>query len=198
MEDISDKNKNSVKTNKQKMIDEEDYDSSDKELVELRKQAKIQLRKYNFSTEDEQELRSQVLKELFGKASEGIKIEPPFFCDYGSNIYVGKNFYMNFDCVILDCADVVIGDNVMCGPKVQIYTPGHPLEAEERIKGIEFAKKIRIGNNVWLGGGCIICPGVTIGDNTTIGAGSVVTKDIPSDVVAVGVPCKVIRNLKKI
>ena len=104
---------------------------------------------------------------------------------------------MNFDCVILDCAQVEIGDNVLCGPKVQILTPGHPVNAEERIKGPEFAKKIKIGNNVWIGGGVIICPGVTIGDNTTIGAGSVVTKDIPNNVVAAGVPCKIIKNILK-
>jgi maltose O-acetyltransferase len=167
-----------------------------------------------------------------GAGGEGAYIEPPFYCDYGTHIKVGKGFYMNFDCVILDCAMVEIGDNVLCAPKVQLYAATHPLDAAERIKvhlscglwcvcgacrvhvlhahsvewgnsrfvrmhtkGPELAKPIKIGNNVWLGGGAIVCPGVTIGDNTTIGAGSVVTKDIPANVLAAGNPCRVIKQL---
>jgi maltose O-acetyltransferase len=186
----------SQKSDLQNMIDEENYNSSVPELVQMRKDARILMKKYNDSGLDSEEERLVILTKLFGKHEGGIKIEPPFFCDYGFNIKVGKNFYMNFDCVILDCASVEIGDNVLCGPKVQLYTPSHPLEAEPRSNGVEFAKKIKIGNNVWIGGGAIVCPGVTIGDNTVIGAGSVVTKNIPSDVVAVGNPCKVIKNLK--
>lgn len=185
------------KSNLQKMIAEENYDASDPQLVKMRRDARIILKQYNNSDEDH---RRKLLAQLLGDENlvhSGIKIEPPFFCDYGTNIKVGKNFYMNFDCVILDCALVEIGDNVLCGPKVQIYTPGHPLDAVERSRGVEFAKGITIGSNVWIGGGAIICPGVKIGDNTVIGAGSVVTKDIPSDVVAVGNPCKVIKYLKK-
>jgi maltose O-acetyltransferase len=187
------------KSNLQKMIAEENYDSSDPQLVKMRRDARIILKQYNNSDEDEDH-RRKLLAQLLGDENlvhSGIKIEPPFFCDYGTNIKVGKNFYMNFDCVILDCAQVEIGDNVLCGPKVQIYTPGHPLDSVERSRGVEFAKGITIGSNVWIGGGAIICPGVKIGDNTVIGAGSVVTKDIPSDVVAVGNPCKVIKYLKK-
>lgn len=183
------------KSNFQKMIDEEIYDASDPILVKLRKEARILFRKYNSLSEEEDETRKVLLTELFGKIGEGFKIEPPFYCDYGKNISIGKNFYMNFDGTILDVANVIIGDNVFCGPKVQIYTATHPIEAEIRIKGPEYAKKIKIGNNVWLGGGVIILPGVNIGDNTTIGAGSVVTKSIPANVVAAGNPCKVIKTL---
>jgi maltose O-acetyltransferase len=191
------KNQNS-NTEKEKMIAGELYNAEDPELKEGRKTCRVLLRKYNASTDDEEETRLEILTKLLGKTTNNkIKLEPPFYCDYGYNIFAGENFYMNFDCVILDCARVDIGDNVLCGPKVQIYTATHPLEAEERIKGAEFAKPIKIGNNVWIGGGAIICPGVTIGDNTTIGAGSVVTKDIPSDVLAAGVPCKVIKKLKE-
>ena len=183
------------KSNYDKMCDEENYDASDPQLVDKRMQAKILTQKYNTCDAEKEEEKRQILKYLFGRVEDGIKIEAPFFCDYGFNIKVGKNFYMNFDCVILDCAEVEIGDNVLCGPKVQIYTPCHPIDPAERLSGVEFAKKIKIGNNVWIGGGAIICPGVTIGDNTTIGAGSVVTKNIPANVVAVGNPCKVIKKL---
>ena len=186
----------SQKSELQKMIDGENYNSFIPELVKMRKDARILMKKYNDSGLDSEEERLEILTKLFGKHEGDIKIEPPFLCDFGFNIKVGKNFYMNFDCVILDTASVEIGDNVLCGPKVQLFTASHPLEVELRTIGIEFAKKIKIGNNVWIGGGAIVCPGVTIGDNTVIGAGSVVTRNIPSDVVAVGNPCKVIKNLK--
>lgn len=184
-------------TELEKMLAGELYWATDPELVALRKPARRLTREYNRSSEEETQRRQAILKELFGATGERIEIEPPFYCDYGSNIYVGNNFYMNFDCLILDCAKVEIGDNVLFGPKVQIYTATHPVDAEERIKGPEFAKPVKIGNNVWIGGGAIICPGVTIGDNTTIAAGSVVTKDIPSNVVAGGNPCRVLRELNK-
>lgn len=183
------------RTEREKMVTGELYIASDPELVELRRRARALLRAYNQSTEEEQDLRLGLLHRLLGTAGDGVVIEPPFYCDYGLNIHVGANFYMNFDCVILDCAPVFIGDNVMCGPKVQIYTATHPLQAAERIAGPELAKPIRIGSNVWLGGGAIICPGVTIGDNTTIAAGSVVTKDVPANVLAGGNPCRVLRQL---
>eukprot|EP01102_Stenamoeba_stenopodia_P008358 TRINITY_DN2400_c0_g4_i1.p1 TRINITY_DN2400_c0_g4~~TRINITY_DN2400_c0_g4_i1.p1 ORF type:complete len:239 (-),score=54.35 TRINITY_DN2400_c0_g4_i1:110-784(-) len=193
-----------ARSERELMLAEEPYDSTDPELVELRRVARQITRRYNQTTEDEIELRTQILKEWFGSTGENIYIEPTFRCDYGSNIYVGNNFYMNFDCVILDVARVYIGENVMCGPKVQIYTATHPLEAKDRLfqdpNGViqparEMGKSIKIGSNVWLGGGCIICPGVTIGDNTTIAAGAVVTKDIPANSVAAGVPARVIREL---
>lgn len=184
-----------ARTELEKMVAGELYFAMDPELVELRKQARRLQRLYNTTTEEEGEERVAILKQLCGSTGELIWLEPPFYCDYGFNIHAGNNFYMNFDCVILDVCPVHIGENVMCGPKVQILTATHPLNAMERIAGAEYAKPIRIGNNVWIGAGAIICPGVTIGDNTTIAAGAVVTKDVPANVLAGGNPCRVIRAL---
>jgi len=184
------------KTELEKMLAGELYESWDPELIAMRKRARRLLRALNQeTTEEDREQRRGILGELFGTTGKEVYVEPPFFCDYGSNIHVGENFYMNFDCVILDCARIDIGNTVFCGPKVQIYAATHPLVASERIKGPELAKPIKIGNHVWLGGGVIVCPGVTIGDNTTIGAGSVVTRDIPPNVFAAGNPCKVIKTI---
>lgn len=179
----------------QKMLSGELYEAWDEELVSMRDKARQLLSRYNTLIGAPLEERNEILSRLLGNCSS-IDIQPPFFCDYGAHIFAGKNFFMNFNCVILDCAKVTIGDNVMCGPYVQIYTAYHPVLASERIKGPELAAPITIGNNVWLGGGAIICPGVTIGDNTTIGAGSVVTKNIPANVFAAGNPCKVIKSLE--
>ncbi|HEY9847932.1 MAG TPA: sugar O-acetyltransferase [Leptolyngbyaceae cyanobacterium] len=184
------------KTEKQKMLAGELYLASDEELAADRKRARRLTRVYNNTIEEETEKRVQIITELFGKVGANIDIEPPFHCDYGSNIYVGDKFYMNFGCIILDCNKVEIGNNVLCAPYVQIYTAYHPTSPEIRLSGRELAAPIKIGNNVWIGGGAIICPGVTIGDNTTIGAGSVVTKDIPGNAIAVGNPCRVIRYLE--
>ncbi len=183
------------KTEKQKMLAGELYIASDPELAAESKRARRLLRMYNATTESEQELRAHILIELFAKVESLVEIVPPFHCDYGSNIYVGNQLYMNYGCVILDGNPVNIGENVKCGPYVQIYTAYHPIEPEIRLSGRELAAPVKIGNNVWIGGGAIICPGVTIGDNTTIGAGSVVTKDIPANVVAAGNPCRIIRHL---
>jgi maltose O-acetyltransferase len=124
-----------------------------------------------------------------------VEIEPPFRCDYGCHIMAGRSLYMNFGCIVLDCSTVRIGDNVLIGPSVQICAAYHPVEPELRLTGRELASPIAIGNNVWIGSGVIICPGVTVGDNTTLGAGSVVVSDIPADVIAVGNPCRVVRHL---
>ncbi|WP_341525560.1 sugar O-acetyltransferase [Nostoc sp. UHCC 0302] len=183
------------KTEKQKMLAGELYLAEDPELTAESQQASRLLRRYNSTTVEQQEQRQQILQELFGKIGQKIIIVPPFHCDYGSNIYAGNGLYMNYGCVILDCNKVEIGENVLCAPYVQIYTAYHPLEPEIRLSGRELAAPIKIGNNVWIGGGAIICPGVTIGDGTTIGAGSVVVKDIPENVVAAGNPCRIIRHL---
>ncbi|WP_304412704.1 sugar O-acetyltransferase [Synechocystis sp. PCC 7509] len=183
------------KTEKQKMLAGELYLAENSELAADSKRASRLLRRYNFTTVDEPDLRFQILKELFGKIEAKIQIIPPFHCDYGSNIYVGDEFYMNYGCVILDCNTVHIGDNVKCAPYVQIYTAYHPTNPQIRQTKKELAAPINIGNNVWIGGGAIVCPGVSIGDNTTIGAGSVVVKDIPANVIAVGNPCKVVRSV---
>lgn len=183
------------KTEKEKMLANELYLASDPELVAESWQAFHLTRLYNGVAAEDMVQRSQILRELLGKVGKNTQIVPPFHCDYGRNIYVGDNCYMNYGGVILDCNTVHIGDNVLCGPYVQIYTAYHPVDPTVRLTGRELAAPITIGNNVWIGGGVIICPGVTIADNTTIGAGSIVTKDIPAHVVAAGNPCKVIRTL---
>lgn len=185
-----------ARSEREKMLAGELYTAMDPELVEARKRARKLLRAYNQSTEDEPELRRELLTQLLGKASVGVYIEPPFFCDYGTYIELGERAYMNFNCVILDCNRVTVGDDVFMGPGVHIYAATHPLDADERIKGPELTKPVTIGAKVWIGGGSIICPGVTIGEGTTIGAGSVVTKDIPPYVLAAGNPCRVIRSLR--
>jgi len=179
---------------KEKMLNGEFYDPMDTELVTDRMEARKLLYNFNSSKPSEGIQRKETLKQLFGKTGEKLFIEPPFQCDYGYNIQVGENFYANFDCVILDVNKVIMGDNVQLGPGVHIYTAVHPTDPEERISKTEYGEEIKIGNNVWIGGGAIICPGVKIGSNTTIGAGSVVTKDIPENVLAVGNPCKVIKK----
>lgn len=183
------------RTEKQRMLDGDLYLGSDPTLVAERQRAYRLLQTYNQMAIDDTEQQTQLLRDLFARVGANPQIVPPFHCDYGSQIYVGDRFYMNVGCVILDCNTVHIGDDVLCAPHVQIYTAYHPTNPAVRLAGREYAAPIRIGNNVWIGGGAIICPGVTIGDNTTIGAGSVVTKDIPANVVAVGNPCRVLRSV---
>ncbi|WP_017651681.1 sugar O-acetyltransferase [Fortiea contorta] len=183
------------KTEKQKMLAGELYFAEDPELVADNQRAHRLLQMYNATTAGQQEQRSQILQELCGHIGKNAKIIPPFHCDYGSNIYACDSLYMNYGCIILDGNTVHIGNNVFCGPYVQIYTAYHPTEPEVRLTGQELAAPITIGNNVWIGGNAIICPGVTIGDGTTIGAGSVVTKNIPENVIAAGNPCRIIRHL---
>lgn len=182
-------------TEREKMLAGMNYDAFDDDLKAARIRAKLLCRKFNDLLPDEVEKRTELLKELLGKTGKNIWVEQPFLCDYGDNIEVGENFYANYNLVVLDCAKVTIGDNAFIAPNVGIYTAAHPIVAEQRISGMEFAAPITIGNNVWIGGGTQICPGVTIGDNTVIGAGSVVTKDIPANVVAAGVPCRVLRKI---
>lgn len=172
------------------------YDANyDPEILADRDRAKEMLFDYNSLRPSQKEERGQLLKDLLGKAGKNPIVEPPFACDYGYNIEVGDNFYANVYCVILDGAKVCIGDNVFIAPHVGIYTAGHPLDVEQRNCGLEYARPITIGNNVWIGAGVSILPGVTIGDNAVIGAGSVVNKDIPSGVLAAGNPCRVIRKI---
>ncbi len=167
----------------------------DEELIKERDYAKNLCFEYNSINPNEKDKRNQIIKNLFGKTSNTFIIEQPFNCDYGYNIEIGENFYSNHNLVILDGAKVKIGNNVFIAPNCGIYTAGHPIEVQERNEGLEYAKEIDIGDNVWIGGNTVILPGVKIGNNTTIGAGSVVTKNIPNDVVAYGNPCKVIRKI---
>ncbi|MEM7654680.1 MAG: sugar O-acetyltransferase [Bacteroidota bacterium] len=182
-------------TELEKMLADELYDASDPQLTQMRIRARKLWYAYNQLAEDQQAERYALLSKLLGKVGQQVDIQPPFYCDYGAHIFLGENVFMNFNCTILDCNEVHIGQNTMFGPNVQIYTAYHPLAAAERIKGPELAAPIRIGDNCWIGGGAIICPKVSIGDNTTIGAGSVVTKDIPSNVFAAGNPCRVIKQI---
>ena len=180
-------------TEKQKMLMGELYDPLDAELSRERGECRDLCLLLNASHLEQNEERERLLNELFG-AKTDVSIEPPFFCDYGRNIKLGSKVFFNFNCVILDVAQVTIGDHSLFGPAVQIYTATHPLDADERRRGLEAGKPITIGSDVWVGGGAIICPGVTIGDRAVIGAGSVVTRDIPDDAVAAGNPAKVIRD----
>jgi maltose O-acetyltransferase len=179
---------------KEKMVRGEFYNAMDPELVADRTRAQELFFRYNEIAPGDGATKKQILTELFGYDIECI-IEPPFKCDYGYNIKIGAGFYANFGVVILDVNRVTIGDNVMFGPNVQVYSATHPTDPAERLSGSEMGYPITIGDNCWIGGGAIICPGVTIGKDTVIGAGSVVTRDIPERVVAAGNPCRVIRKV---
>jgi len=185
-----------IKSEKEKMLNEEYYDASGEELTKEREYAKDLCYDYNHTRPSEKEKLKNIIKKLFKSTGENYKINPPFFCDYGYNISIGENFHANYNLIILDVCEVTIGNNVFIGPNVGIYTAGHPVDVELRNNGVEYGKKIKIGNNVWIGGNVCILPGVTIGDNVTIGAGSVVTKNIPSNVTAFGNPCKAHKKNK--
>jgi maltose O-acetyltransferase len=180
---------------KQRMLAELPYKAWQDGLLEDRTAVKLRFQEYNQLRADDTKRKDELIRQILGKAGKNIWIEAPFYCDYGYNIEVGDNFYTNFNCTILDVGKVIIGDNVMLAPNVAIYTAGHPIHPDSRNSGYEYGIGITIGNNVWIGGNTVINPGVTIGDNTVIGAGSVVTKDIPANVVAAGVPCRVIREI---
>lgn len=184
-----------TKTEKEKMLSGELYQASDAELVEERLQARELTRLFNESLETEGEKRAHLIKQLFGSTGQNYMIEPSFRCDYGYNIHVGENFFANFNCVFLDVCEIKIGNNCFIAPGVHIYTASHPLHASERITGAEFGKPVYIGDNVWIGGGAIINPGVRVGDNVVIASGAVVTKDVPNDVVIGGNPAQVIKQL---
>jgi maltose O-acetyltransferase len=183
-------------TEKTKMLAGELYHALDPELTRDRERCRDVCRRLNESSEDQPAERRLILAELFG-APVDAWIQPPFFCDYGYNITLGKKVFFNFNCVVLDVMKVEIGDHSLIGPAVQIYTATHPLDAAVRRRGLEFAKAVAIGSDVWIGGAAVICPGVTIGDRAVIGAGSVVTRSIPADVFAAGNPCRVIRTLEE-
>lgn len=164
-------------------------------LREERMENKLKIHKYNQLCPDEEEKIEELIRSILGKAGKDVHIEAPFHCDYGSNIEVGDYFYANYNCTILDVGKVIIGDNVMFAPNVSIYTAGHPIHPDSRNSGYEYGIPVTIGNNVWIGGNVVINPGVTIGNDVVIGAGSVVTKDIPDRVVALGNPCRVVRQI---
>lgn len=185
-------------TEKEKMMAQKLYDANyDKELEKDRLECKALCQEYNHLPVREIDQRKNLIKKIIGKTGEQIHIEPDFWCDYGYNISVGENFYANHGLVILDAGGVSFGNDVFLAPGCGFHTSGHPIDFERRNQGLEYAYPIKVGSNVWIGAGVQVMPGVTIGDNVVIGGGSVVVKDIPSDSVAVGNPCKVIRKITK-
>ncbi len=185
-------------TEKEKMLLGEIYNANyDEELIQERNKTQDLCYEYNKLKPSELEKRIELLKRIIGKTKEKFLIEQPFICDYGYNIEIGESFYSNHNLTILDPGKVTFGDNVFIGPNCGFYTAGHPIDVSLRNEGLEYAKPITVGNNVWFGGNVVVLPGVMIGDNVVIGAGSVVVKDIPSNVVAVGNPCHVIEKNKE-
>jgi maltose O-acetyltransferase len=185
-----------MRSERDKMLAGELYDPFDPELVAGRDRARDLCQALNATREAQQEERRRIVRALFGAGGESVWMQPPFFCDYGSNILLGERVFFNFNCVVLDVCEVKIGDFTLFGPAVQVYTATHPMNAELRRKQ-EFAKPIAIGADVWVGGGAIICPGVRIGSRAVIGAGSVVTRDVPEGVFAAGNPCRVVREINE-
>jgi maltose O-acetyltransferase len=183
-----------MKTERQKMLAGAFYDPMAAELVAARQHARDLCNALNATQEAEQAKRRKILCALFGAGGDSVWMQPPFFCDYGFNISLGERVFFNFNCVVLDVCPVVIGSFTLFGPSVQIYTPMHPLNAERRRRE-EFGKPVEIGSDVWVGGGAIILPGVRIGSRAVIGAGSVVTRDVPDGVLAAGNPCRAIRDI---
>jgi maltose O-acetyltransferase len=179
---------------KEKMLAGELYRSTDHDLQAAMATAQQQLRRLNAIPNEDAEQRFSALEALLGHVGNGTQIKSPFACDYGAHISIGRNGFVNYGCVFLDCNLIAIGDDAQIGPGVHIYAAFHPVDPALRRSGLETAKPVVIGHNVWLGGSCVICPGVTIGDNTVIGAGSVVLRDVPPGCVAVGNPCRIVRK----
>ena len=184
-----------MRTERDKMLAGELYDALDPELVAARNRARDLCQALNRSREEETEERRRILVDLFGVGGNTVWMQPPFYCDYGTNIELGERVFFNFNCVVLDVCTIRIGSFTLFGPAVQIYTPLHPLNAELRRKQ-EYGKPVEIGSDVWVGGGAIILPGVRIGDRAVIGAGSIVTRDVPAGTFAAGNPCRVIRTIE--
>lgn len=187
-----------MKTEKEKCHSGELYDANyDAELIQERQVCKEKCHAYNQLAPSALKEREAIIRDLLGKTGKQFLIEQPFYCDYGYNIEIGENFYANVNCVMLDGARIIFGDNVFIAPNCGFYTAGHPLDVPRRNQGLEYAYPITVGNNVWIGAQVCVLPGVTIGDNCVIGAGSVVTKSIPANSLAVGNPCRVIRQLEE-
>lgn len=181
---------------REKMISGEMYDPSDEQLVKDREAAKIFCKEYNLTDDTNYDLRKKMIQNFLGKTGDKLHIESNFRVEYGYNIEIGENFYSNYDCLLLDICPIIIGDNAMLAPGVHIYSATHPLDPEERNSGKEYGKPVKIGNNVWIGGRSVIAPGVTLGDNVVVAAGSVVTKSFPDNVVIGGNPAKIIKYIE--
>lgn len=196
----------SMMTEKEKMLAGEHYHSRDPELIAMYHRCRKLLREFGEAGSEDADRKQDILSRLLGRVGENVWIEAPFFCDYGSNIFIGDNVFINYNTLLLDCNRIVIGNNVLIGPAVQVCTATHPIAARERVVAtrdssgntagyLTCAHPVAIGDNCWIGSGTVILPGVTIGDNTTVGAGSVVNKSLPANVLAAGNPCRVIREI---
>lgn len=183
-----------MKTERDKMLAGELYDALNADLVRERSRVRDLCHKLNETRESDRELRRQLALEIFAKGGDTVSLQPPFFCDYGSNIELGKQVFFNFNCIVLDVCKVSIGDYCQFGSGVQVLTPLHPLNAALR-REQEYGAPVTIGSDVWIGSGAIILPGVTIGSRTVVGAGSVVSRSLPDDVLAVGNPCRIVRSI---
>lgn len=181
---------------KERMLNGELYDASDPQLVAERERARELTREYNRTTEDELGRRRDLLEELFGTVESDAFVEPPFRCDYGSNVHVGEGFYANFGCVVLDVYRVAFGRNCLLGPGVHVYAATHPLSAEERAEGLEYGKPVAVGDDVWIGGRAVLNPGVTVGDGSVVASGAVVSEDVPAGVVVGGNPAAIVKELE--
>jgi maltose O-acetyltransferase len=184
-----------LRSQRERMLAGDTYLASDPELVRENTRAMGLCERYNRTSVDEPQTRRRILEELLGSVGADVTLRPPFYCDYGYQTHIGARFFANFGLVVLDVAKVVIGEDVQFGPNVQLLTATHPCEPEPRRAKFEGSKPITIGDNVWLGGGVIVCPGVRIGENTVVGAGTVVVRDLPANVVAVGNPARIVRPL---
>lgn len=184
-----------MRTEKEKMLAGELYDPLDAVLADERRRARLLLKAFNDTPDDAAEERVRLLRALLPRAGANLWIEPPFFCDYGSNIALGERVFFNVGCVVLDVAEVVVGDRVLFGPGVHVYAATHPLDARTRAAGLELGKPVHVGDDAWIGGGAILCPGVRVGARTVVAAGSVVTRDLPADVLAAGNPCRILRPI---
>ncbi|WP_416353802.1 sugar O-acetyltransferase [Agrilactobacillus fermenti] len=180
---------------KERMLSGQLYKAADPEIRKVNARARKLTRLFNQTTEEQMAYRQELLKELFGQTGDQIYIEQPFHIDYGTHTTIGNHFYANYDCIFIDTAPITIGANVYLAPRVGLYTAGHPIDAAIRNEELEYGYPITIGDNVWIGGNTVVNPGVTIGSNVVIGSGSIVVKDIPDNVVAVGNPCKVLRPI---
>ncbi|WP_412988559.1 sugar O-acetyltransferase [Pediococcus siamensis] len=182
-------------TNKERMLNSQLYVANDPELRRDFKHGRVLTRLFNQTTEEQEAYRRALISKIFGKVGDHAHVEPPFHTDYGINTTIGQNFYANYDCIFIDVGQITIGDNVMFGPRVGLYTAGHPIDPTVRNEGYEYGYPITIGNNVWIGGNVVVNPGVNIGNNVVIGSGSIVTHDIPDNVIAVGNPCRILREI---
>jgi maltose O-acetyltransferase len=182
-------------TMKERMLRGELYRADDDELAADAARAMELMERFNGTRHDEHAVRDRLLRELLGEVGEGVVVRPPFRCDYGTHISIGAGTFVNFDCLMLDVAPITIGANCQLATRVQLLTPTHPIDPEPRRAGWEAAEPIVLGDNVWLGGGAVVCPGVSIGEDTVVGAGAVVTRHLPAGVVAVGTPARVLREI---